>query len=145
MQKVLPLIVGIIFIGVGIFMYISNNNLVKKCTEEVEAVVVDMKEDFSSDDDGDIYTYYPIIEYRVDEETIKSTMSKGSSNPEYKLGDKVTILYNPNNTKEFIIKGDKSSGIFSFVFMGLGVLVTVFGVITLFRKEKVVTEVSSNM
>lgn len=145
MQKVLPLIIGIIFIGVGIFMFISNNNLVKKCTEEVEAIVVDMKKEFSSDDDGDMYTYYPIIEYKVGEDTIKSTMSKGSSNPEYKLGDKVTILYNPNNTKEFIIKGDKSSGIFSFVFMGLGALVTVFGIAMLFKKEKEITEVPVNM
>ena len=136
MKKVLTIIVGVIFLGVGIFMFIRNNNLIKKCTEEVDGIVVDMKEDYSSDDDGTSYIYYPIIEYKVGEEIIKGTMDKGSSNPSYKIGDKVTILYNPNNKNEFIVKGDKSSSIFSVVFIGLGILVIILGIVLLFKKEE---------
>lgn len=134
-QKILVLVVGIIFIGVGIFMFIQHKNLVKNCTEEVKAVVVDMKEEFSSDDDEGRYIYYPIIEYKVGENNVRTTMSKGSSNPEYKLNDKVNILYNPNNTKEFIVKGDKSSNIFSIIFIGLGVLVAGYGAFVLIKKN----------
>lgn len=135
MQKIGALIIGIIFVGVGIFMFIKDRNLVKNCTEETSATVVDFEEEFQTDDDGSTYMYYPVIEYNVGEQTIKSKMDKGSSTPAYKLNEKITILYNPNKTNEFIVKGDKSLNIFSFVFMGLGVLITGYGVVLLLKKN----------
>ncbi|MBR1377195.1 MAG: DUF3592 domain-containing protein [Bacilli bacterium] len=136
MQKFLGIIVGIIFLAVGIFMFIKNNNLVKNCTVEVEATVVDMKQELSTDsDDMMTYMYYPIIEYQVGEDTIRETMSNGSSTPEYSINERLTILYNPNKTTEFIVKGDKTSSIFSIVFMVLGVFVTGYGIVMVVKKD----------
>ena len=137
LQKIGVIIVGIIFVGVGVFMFIKDRNLVKNCTEETSATVVDFEEEFQTDDDGSTYMYYPVIEYNVGEQTIKSKMDKGSSTPAYKLNEKITILYNPNKVNEFIVKGDKSLNIFSFVFIGLGALLTVYGNVILLKKNNV--------
>ena len=129
MQRFIALIVGIIFLGVGIFMYIRNDNLIKNCTEETIATVVDIKQELSSDtDSATSYMYYPIIEYKVGENTLKVTMDSGSNTPEYNINEKITILYNPNKTKEFIVKGDKTGNIFSIIFMTLGLFATGYGI-----------------
>ena len=135
MQKFLGIIVGVIFLGLGIFMYIKNDHLVKNCTVETEAIVVDMKEDISSDNDTTSFMYYPIIEYQVNGNTIRSVMDKGSSIPTYNVNDKIIILYNPNNTKEYLVKGDSSSNVFSIIFIVLGVGVTGLGIKMVFTKN----------
>ena len=135
MQKFIGIIVGIIFIIVGAFLFLKNNNLVKNCTEEIEATVVDMKQDFSTDDGDASYIYYPIIEYKANENNVRVTMDSGSNTPAYNIGDKITILYNPNKVKEFIVKGNKSSNIISIIFMVIGVFVTGYGVITALKKH----------
>ena len=119
MQKFLGIIFGIIFIAIGVFMYIRNDTLVKNCTEEVKAVVVDMKQELSSDDDGTSYMYYPIIEYKAGNDTVRITMSTGSNIPKYQIDDEITVLYNPKKTKEFIVKGEKTLSIFSIVFVAV--------------------------
>lgn len=135
MKRFIPILVGIIFLAVGIFLYFQNQRLTKVCTAEAEATVVNMQEEMENDENGMRYVYYPVIEYKAGSETVRVTMSSGSSTPAYSINDKLTILYNPNKVKEFIVKGDKASGIFSYVFMGLGVLVTGCGVVIALKKN----------
>ena len=135
MQKVLPIIVGIILIGVGVFFYVSHENLIKKCTVEAEAVVVDMKEELDTDSTSSMYIYYPIIEYTANDKNMKVTMKDGSSNPKYSVGDKLTILYNPDKENEYVIKGESSISIISIVFAGMGLLVTIAGIAALVKKN----------
>ena len=93
MQKFIGIIIGVIFIAVGAFMFFKNDSLAKNCTKESSATVVDMKEELSTDDDNS-YVYYPIIEYAANGENVRVTMSSGSSTPAYNIGDKIDILYN---------------------------------------------------
>ena len=131
MQKFIGVIVGIIFLAAGIFLYYKNDYLVKNCTAKASATVVEMKEDFSDDS----YIYYPIIEYKVNEDNIRVVMDKGSNPPAYSINEKISILYNPNKTDEFIVEGDSSSNIFSVIMMILGVAVTGYGIVMIFKKE----------
>ena len=87
-----------------------------------------MKQEISTDDDGSSYIYYPIIEYKVDDNTIRATMDSGSSVVKYDIDEEINILYNPDKPKEFIIKGEKSSSIIGIVVMAVGTLVTVLGI-----------------
>ena len=135
MQRFIVLIVGVLFLGIGGFLYVKNNNLVKNCTVETEATVVDMKQEFSTDSDGSTYLYYPIIEYKVGEDTIRVTMDKGSSTPAYDINQKITVMYNPNKVKEFYVKGEKSSMIFSIAFMAIGLLISGYGVKVALKKD----------
>ena len=136
MQRFIGIIMGVIFLAVGGFLYIKNDSLAKNCTEEVKATVVDMKRDLNTDSDGVTdYMYYPIIEYIANGNTVRVTMDSGSSTPAYDIDEKITILYNPNKQKEFIVKGDKSSNIMSIVFIVLGVFVTGYGVKMAIKKD----------
>ena len=136
MRRFLVAIVGLIFLAVAVFMFVRGNTLAKNCTEETEATVVDMKQELDTDADStSTYRYYPIVEYSAGGKTVRATMSDGSSTPAYSINEKVTILYNPNNTKEFIVKGEKRSFIFTIVFAVLGVFVTAYGVKVALKKE----------
>lgn len=128
MQRFGMLLVGIIFIAVSVFMYFKNTNLVKNCTVSAVATVVDMREEFSSDTDNNGYMYYPIIEYQAGERKVTTELGSGSSTPSYHINDKIDILYNPQKTDEFIIKGDSTSNILSIVFGVLGLGVFIYGI-----------------
>ena len=130
MKKLLVIIFGIIFIGAGIFSIVKGNELVKKCTVETTATVIQLKEESSSDSDGLIsYTYYPIIEYKVGERTITEQGITGSNPSKYNINDKVEILYNPDKAEEFIIKGDSSSNWIGIIFIVVGVVVIIAGIL----------------
>lgn len=136
MQRYIAIIVGIIMIAVGGFLFYKNSYLKNVCTVESVATVVDMKEELSTDSNSTTsYMYYPIIEYSVNGDTIRVTMDQGSSTPPYSINEKINILYNPNKTKEFIVKGDKMSNIMSIVVIALGVFVTGYGIVIAFKKE----------
>ena len=134
MKKFTGILVGVIFLAVGIFMFVRDANLNKNCKKETQATVVDMEEEFSADEDTE-YMYYPIVEYKAGDRTVKAKMDQGSSTPAYDIGEKITILYNPENVEQFKVKGEKATGIISFVMMGLGVLVTIGGVLMVLKKE----------
>ena len=135
MQRFLILIVGIIFIAVGGFLYWKNDYLAKNCTEEALATVVDMKQELSTDSDSAGYLYYPIIEYQVSGDTIRVVMEAGSNTPAYDIDQKITILYNPKKVKELIVKGEKSSEIISIVICSLGVLLAGYGLYVAIKKN----------
>ena len=104
-------------------------------TEEVTATVVDIEEETEIDEDGTSYIYYPVVEYKAGDENVKAKMTTGSSSPKYKIKDKVTILYNPNKTDEFIVKGDGSMDILKYIFVVVGVALTGYGVFVALKKE----------
>ena len=64
-----------------------------------------MREDFeaTTDTEGTRYIYYPVIEYKVNENTVKGELGSGSNPPAYSIGDTVEIL-------EIFKIGDKSWG-----------------------------------
>ena len=128
MQRFIPLLVGIIFVGIGCFLFWKSGEDAKNCTVAAVATVVDYKEEVDTDSDSNGWLYYPIIEYKVGSETIRVTSSKSSSFKEYNINDKIDILYNPNKKEEYIIKGDNTTKIMSIVFIAIGGLVTLAGI-----------------
>lgn len=60
--------------------------------------VVRLQQEYSFNDHGDRYVYYPIVAYRVDTNlTVEFKDSVGSNPPIYRRGDKVTVLYLSDN------------------------------------------------
>lgn len=132
MKKILVILVGIVIVGVGIFSLVSAKGLSKRCTVEAVGTVTEIKveESFEEDHDGvtrTSYTYYPVIEYNAGDQIVSKQSNNGSGSPNYKVNDKIDILYNPDNVEEYIIKGDKSSNIVGIVFVAVGVVVAIFG------------------
>ena len=145
MKKILIVLFGILFVGIGIFVLINGNAKVKRCTVDAVGTVVEIKEEWSRDSDGnDKYTYYPVIRYQAGNKTITKQSSSGSSSSsrvslgavslssshsKYSVNDRIDILYNPNNVEEFIIKGDKGLSFIGIIFIALGALAAIFGII----------------
>ena len=134
MQKLKVILIGVIFLAVGIFMYVKGQNQTQNCTVQTVGTVVEITEEMSTDSDGDItYTYYPVIKYTADDKTVRKQYSTGSSNySKYSINDKIDILYNPSNVEEYIIKGDNSSNIFGIIFGVVGILILLIGIIKKF-------------
>lgn len=134
-KKFIPLIIGIVLIGAGIFMYFRTNELARVCTEKATATVVNMREEWTTDntsDEGSRYIYYPIIEYTANGEKVKAEISSGSNPPAYSINDTVEILYNPNKTSEFIVSGANQALVW-IILGGLGIVFTIVGIVFIFK------------
>lgn len=132
-KKFIPIILGLILIGVGVFFYFRSGDLAKKCTEKATATVVDMREDFDTTGQEVRYMYYPIVEYEVNGQKITKELSSGENTPAYRINEKIDILYNPNNTEEFIVAGENQN-ITWIILGGIGVLFLVIGVFLAIKK-----------
>ena len=126
MNKIIPVIISIIFVGAGILMLFNSDKLNKRCTVETDAKIVGYKkiakdrvDNFVGRENAE-YTYYPIIEYKAKNELITKQYNMGSNTPQYKEGESIVVLYNPDKEDEFIIKGEKGLNIIGIVFTALG-------------------------
>ena len=130
MKKILVILFGVIFIGVGAFVFIKVNDLAKRCTAYAEGTVIEIISEDSTDDDGFTqYTYYPVIQYSVEGRNVSKKNSVGSNPSKYNVNDKVEILYDPNNVEDYIIKGDKTTSFLGIIFIVAGLAVAIIGVI----------------
>ncbi|MBQ7802334.1 DUF3592 domain-containing protein [Candidatus Saccharibacteria bacterium] len=124
-KKILPVIVGLLLMGAGVFFYFRAGELARNCTEKTTATVVNMREDIESAEDGIRYIYYPIIEYETAGGMVSGELA-ASNPPMYSINDKVSILYNPEKTSEFFVEGENQYlvpillGIIGLVFLGVG-------------------------
>ena len=133
MNKFLPLLAGIIFIAGGIFIYIHSEHLKKVCTTSTQATIVDFKQEI--DDESNNVSYFPIIEYEVNGKKYNKTHSTSDSMHKYSVGQKINILYNPDNPDEYYIEGDGSDNIVSFICFGVGGIVSFLGIYMLIKKQ----------
>lgn len=138
MKKLGVIIFALVFVAVGIFMFVRGNELSKRCTEETVGRVVSIIEEENYETDTETgnsyttYTYYPVIEYEVDGNKVSKKYNTGSGDRKYSVNQKIDIMYNPNNVEEYIIKGDISSNIMGIIFTVLGLIVLSVGI---FNKE----------
>ena len=129
LRRFLLLIIGIISVGMGIFIMISGSKLAKVCTEETTGTVVGILREEETDSEGfTSISYVPQIEYQIGEQLV-SVKGKGSSNAsEYQVGDEIEIKYNPENVQEYIIKGDNSANIGGIIWICIGIIVLLIGI-----------------
>ena len=124
--------VGIILIIFSIFMFFSDNKT--KNYPKVEAVVskTELYEEATTDAEGNhvdaVYDVY--VKYTVDGVEYEEGIGLFS---DFKVGDKKTFVYNPDNPKEI---SSPPNLLFTIVFFGLGVGLLVGGIISAVRAVK---------
>ena len=133
---ILFLLVGIIFIVAAVIIMLQGDSLQKRCTEQTTGTVVDVicESNYNTSHNEVKHTYYPVIEYKVDDRTITQRSNIGQNPPKYKVGQQVEICYNPNNVAEFIIKGDSTSLYIAIGFIALGSVAVAVGYFAFIRK-----------
>lgn len=117
-------IVGLVFVVAGvIFNYLVLKS--KGCTGYTEAEVISVEGVRS----GSTYMYRPVLYYSVDGNEYTKMLSVGSNPPKYKEGQIVTIRYDELNPKRFCVDGDTSLNLLRDIFLGLGSVALVVGVL----------------
>lgn len=69
----------------------------------------------------------PVVSYTVEGRSYTHRSELSTSPPSFKVGDQVTILYDPNNPQSSAIEGYRVG---SFVALLLGIIGLVFGLVT---------------
>lgn len=123
------ILVGCIFLIIGIVLIKDAIKKAKKCTLRVTAKVKDLKKVESIDSHVDsnnsvYYSYYPTFEYTIGEQTITQTSQNGMAKPKYTIGQEVELCCNPENYKEYYIFGDTMQ-------KTVGIILCIVGVILL--------------
>ncbi|MBT1163589.1 DUF3592 domain-containing protein [Bifidobacterium felsineum] len=111
-------VVGAIMLVVNITALVNEIQLRRDCTELTDGIVTQLvlnPADESDEDSSDTWT--PVFRYSADGQTYEQKFSISSSPPQYKVGQAVTILYDPANPSRYVVKGDNSALLLHFLLM----------------------------
>ena len=98
---------GLIFLAIGIVILIITAKIrLNTLAFLAKAIstkgrVINLEERASNDDDGRYsYSYYPVVEFSYSRGRTKQFVSKlGRNPPAFKVGQEVTVMYDPNNVE----------------------------------------------
>ncbi len=135
-KRFVIIVIGLIFVVSGIVMIFSGRDMEKRCSEEVEGNIIGIVEDKKlpsgrPKEEGSYYdadkVYYPVVEYQAGDETISKKYSVGDERIKYKVGQKITIKYNPNKTDEYLIKDDDGKNYVGIILIVIGAISILVG------------------
>lgn len=112
---------GAVFLVIGLFTLRANLNLVRVGRHATGTVVELVR---SRDKDGDV-VYYPIVQYTPDNGDRVTFKSNVGSSHAPSVGEKVQIVYNPQNPKQAAIDTFTDLWLLPVVFTGIGGLIVV--------------------
>uniref|UniRef100_UPI00402691BC DUF3592 domain-containing protein n=1 Tax=Megasphaera micronuciformis TaxID=187326 RepID=UPI00402691BC len=95
----IPLIMGVLFIAIGVFHGWKLRSVVRRCTVYADGVVAGFHEVKTRSG----VMYYPVIEFSVEHKKIRAEYKFGASEWEFKAGDKATLRYNAENPEEIYL------------------------------------------
>lgn len=124
-----------IIVGVVMIIFVLNasrkQNKIKKTGLITEGIVFELLNDASSS----FNVRHPVIRFlTLNEQWITETANIGLSPGFYKKGQKVTVIYDPNDPKQFIIDSKIGSRIIYAIII-LGSLLILFGTYKLISIE----------
>lgn len=116
------------FLVAGLY-YLNRKKEEKKCTCKTCGKIINniRRDEFEADRRGTrtYRTYwYSLCEYTVGETKCVRQTNIGTFQPR-KVGETVTVYYNPKNCHESYIEGDKNSGIKAMVCLVLGITLAI--------------------
>jgi len=86
---------SILVVSIGAYLGVRVANL-EMTGDRAPGEVVSLHEEYSSDDDGSGYVYYPIVQFRTARgDTIQFKDNIGSDPPSFRVGDQVVVLFDP--------------------------------------------------
>lgn len=125
---------ALIAVSIGYVNYNRLNDKWKNCTAETEGVVVDFKSKLSKSNSDKIL--FPIVEYYVNGKGYRITSASGTNRQKLKVGDAVTIRYNPDRPKQLLIEGyNKKTNVYVCMAITImGVVIPAFAIVLIWKK-----------
>ncbi|MBE9206538.1 DUF3592 domain-containing protein [Nostoc sp. LEGE 06077] len=126
--------VGSIFLITGILIGVNTRSFVGKSIA-TSGTVIDVVKHRSRDSKGRSFTaYYPVIKFTANSgKLIEFEANSGSNPPAYNQGQKVEILYNPQEPESAVISSWFELWFLPTMFTGMGSLFVVIGGIPLVK------------
>ena len=127
---------GNIWIAFGVFFFIDAK-LFSSESYSATGTVVELKKvrrlsNSTSRSTSHVTTYYPVVRYQTKNgKNVTFTSSSGSYPSPYKRGDRVTILYDPENPKKARIKSFRSLWLAPILCFGIGGILILTGSVIL--------------
>ena len=119
-------LIGLGFVWVGLSNTLRISRYKKTCTEKTTGHVVNIEK---IEEDS---TYFPVFQYVANGQHINHKSLFGTSRTKFKIGDEVTVLYNPANVDEHYVEEDKKGNNGGIVFLVFGVLMSISVIILIF-------------
>lgn len=120
-------LVGGIFIGIGYFLKKRQKTKEERCTSQVWGTIMEIVHHRSTHNKG--VSYFPVYEYNTGFEKVTVESHVGSSRLPYQVGNHVKVYYDPSNVRCSYIGGDKTNSFVSTVFIAMGSLFMVIGIV----------------
>lgn len=122
---VLFLMPAIVMLGIVVHRH-------KVCSAEIEAKIEKINEVFTSGGAD----YYPVLRFYADGVKVKEEVATSIDTMKYKVGDEITVMYEPGNPQHFFIKGlgDRANLVMGAIFFALAVFFALIGVATILTR-----------
>lgn len=131
---------GLVFAGIGGWFYWSDRELANSGTH-TQGTVVDLQS--SRNSDGDM-TYKPVVEFSDRNGTRFQFVERiASSPPSFSRGEKVDLIYDPEDPENAMIDSFTTRYLFPLVFGGFGLLAALIGgwlMLSFVRRRRVIAE-----
>lgn len=98
------LLIGAVLLLLGLVLFFSARKFRDKGVK-TQATVIDNIPSRSTDDHGTSQLYTPLLEYSIGGKTFTYTPNSRSNPPAYDIGEKVPIVYRPDNHHDVRIVG----------------------------------------
>ncbi|MCR4796386.1 MAG: DUF3592 domain-containing protein [Ruminococcus sp.] len=132
------LLIGIVFITLGAYLFISRAYTKSECDTEVNAVVVDMVS-LKTPGLHKRITYAPVLEYEYNGKTYKYTSNTGTKPAKYKRGQRIKILIDSHSPEVVYLPTDDFDYIL-FILMILGgavfAVIGICGFVYIYRRRE---------
>lgn len=124
------LILGVVFMGLGIGFKSVIDKKAAVCTARTEAVVTEINREVNLSAGGDSYrSWFPVFSYRANGEEITVRSKIGKEKKVFEAGQKVELYYNPDNVTEYYVPKENAS-VFPRIFIGVGGTFVVLGILS---------------
>ena len=129
----MPFILIVLFCGlfvcVGIYQWRKQNTRKEICTAQVFGRVAEINKREEVDEEGRSVTYSPVFAYTVNGYEYRREFKAASSFCRWKLGDEVTVFYDPIDPQDSYVLEDKAGNLTGVLFAFFGALGIILAII----------------
>ena len=122
-------LVGAIFLCVGIGLRRSFARREERLRARAEGVVAEIVRRERRDSDGRGVSWYPIVEFEADVRKISLECGDGGGRKTFYEGQRVEVLYDPDDPSVFRIEGHGTTRLLGNIFLAVGLVCVAIGVI----------------
>ena len=128
---ILLIVMGLVFLGIALYIRVSETNKKKACTEKTDGVVTNVIKSEITGNIGEasMYTWIPVFTYKAEGQELTKKSIYGAERQMLYIGQKVTVYYNPDNINDYYVLEEKNISKIQKIFSVIGAILILISVI----------------